>query len=96
MAEAQAGGEVERYLVRAVRGGWLVTRGDEDLDTFPASEAAVTEACRAARQTAVDGRVGLVVVETAPQELHCFMPRPRTTAPPPPLPGYLRLITPNA
>jgi len=82
--------------VRAVRGGWLVTRGGQDLDTFPESEAAAAAACRAARQTARGGRVGLVVVETAPQELHCFMPRPRPGASSSPLPGYLRLITPDA
>lgn len=87
---------VERYVVRVVRGGWRVSCGDRDLDIFPDSEAAASEACRAARQAAIEGRVSLVVVETTPQELHCFMPRPQASASPAPAPGYLRLVTPGA
>ncbi|HZZ30626.1 MAG TPA: hypothetical protein VFE10_01425 [Phenylobacterium sp.] len=85
--------QVDRFLVRAAHGVWLMSRGDQDLESFPDSARAVAAACKAARRVATGGRVGLVVAETTPRELHCYMPREgRAQAS---APDYLGLISPG-
>lgn len=95
MTEAHAAVGAEKYLVRRFGVRWRVTSGAGPPTTFASSEDAIREACSAARQTALAGRLGLVVTETSPQEFHCFMPLPGADGPRVVLPTFLRLIDPE-
>jgi hypothetical protein len=96
MSEAHAGSGAEKYVVRPFGHGWRIISDAGPSTVFANSDDAVRAACRVARRTAEEGRLCLVVAETTPQELHCYMPKPSVGAPSPPLPGYVRMFAPGA
>lgn len=91
--ESRRPSQVDRFLVRPAHGVWLMSRGEQDLESFPDSGRAVAAACRAARRVAAAGRVGLVVAETTPRELHCYMPREGSATKP--ATDFLGLVSPG-
>ena len=96
MIEAHANPGAEKYVVRPFGAGWRIISEAGPSTVFARSDDAVQAACRVARRTAEEGRPCLVVTETTPQELHCYMPKPYVGAPSPPPPGYVRMFAPNA
>jgi len=65
---------VINYRIRRDVAGWRLDRGQVRLGLFAEAAEAVAEACRAAKNDADRGRVAIVNAETAPQELHCYVP----------------------
>jgi hypothetical protein len=63
-----------KYEVVRTSGGWAVERGGVRLDCFAAQETAIAYACRAARDDACRGWLGIVTTQTTPQEFHCYTP----------------------
>lgn len=63
-----------KFIVAAEESGWRVSGAAYEPTTFHAREAAVSFACGLAREVALRGAVGLVVVKAAVHELHCFTP----------------------
>jgi len=78
-----------------------VSSAEACLGVFADAAAAVDQACRCARADADLGRVAIVTTETAPQELHCYLPAPNPAnqGQPPAaaavMPPYLRLLASN-
>ncbi|TAJ70199.1 MAG: hypothetical protein EPO51_19080 [Phenylobacterium sp.] len=70
-----------KYLVAPHLGLWSVTRDTADQGAFTLATDATTFACGLARADADGGLIGMVVVEAAVQELHCFTPRMVTARP---------------
>jgi len=67
-------GQTRKYEVVRAPEGWAVERGGELLDCFAAQETAIAYACRAARDDARGGWLGIVTTQTTPQEFHCYTP----------------------
>jgi hypothetical protein len=65
-----------KYVVAERLGGWRVQRDDEDAGAFARLDDAVRFACGAARDEAKAGVLGVVVVHSEVQEMHCFTPPP--------------------
>ena len=66
--------QTRKYEVVWSPDGWVVERGGEFIDCFAAQETAIAHACRAAREDARRGLLGLVTTQTTPQEFHCYTP----------------------
>jgi hypothetical protein len=79
-----------KYEVVRAADGWAVERGGKLLDRFAAQETAIAHACRAAREDAGRGWVGIVTTQTSPQEFHCYTPADPARAAPRP---YPRLVS---
>ncbi len=78
--------------------GWRVEHAEACLGVHADAAAAIDQACRSARADADLGRVAIVTTETAPQELHCYLPTPgqaQPSASPATMPPYLRLLVSN-
>src|SRR5579859_1315302 len=76
---AQPGGGTQaarssKYVVAERLGRWRVRRDDEDAVAFAGRDEAVSFACRLAREGAEAGTLGVVVVQSEVQEMHCFTP----------------------
>lgn len=80
-----------KYVVAPGHGVWRVTRHQSEIGVFAGQGEATDFACALARDYAHAGVLGIVVVESNVQELHCFTPD--RTAPPPT--RRLRLIDSN-
>jgi hypothetical protein len=65
-----------KYVVAERLGRWRVQRDDEDAGAFASLDDAVRFACAQAREQAKAGVVGVVVVQSEVQEMHCFTPPP--------------------
>ncbi|HLZ74915.1 hypothetical protein [Phenylobacterium sp.] len=65
-----------KYVVAERLGRWRVQRDDEDAGAFASLDDAVGFACRQAREQAKAGMLGVVVVRSQVQEMHCFTPPP--------------------
>lgn len=63
-----------KYVVAQRLGRWRVRRDDEDAGAFASLEDAVRFACGDARERAKAGVLGIVVVQSEVQEMHCFSP----------------------
>jgi hypothetical protein len=63
-----------KYVVAERLGRWRVQRDDEDAGAFASLDDAVRFACAQAREQAKAGVVGVVVVQSEVQEMHCFTP----------------------
>ena len=66
--------QTRKYEVVRAPHGWAVERGGELDDSFAAQETAIAHACRAAREDARRGWLGIVTTQTTPQEFHCYTP----------------------
>jgi hypothetical protein len=66
--------QTRKYEVVWTPDGWAVARGGELLERFAAQETAIDHACRAAREDARSGWLGIVTTRTTPQEFHCYTP----------------------
>jgi len=62
------------YRIHHEAAGWRLDRGSARLGLFADPAEAVAQACRAAKADAARGRVAIVSAQTAPQELHCYVP----------------------
>ena len=63
-----------KYVVAERLGRWHVQRDDEDAGAFARLDDAVRFACGKAREGAEAGVLGVVVVQSKVQEMHCFTP----------------------
>jgi hypothetical protein len=63
-----------KYVVGERLGRWRVQRDDEDAGAFASLDDAVRFACGQARDQAKAGVLGVVVVQSEVQEMHCFTP----------------------
>lgn len=82
--------QTRKYEVAKAADGWAVERGGKLLESFAARETAIAHACRAAREDAERGWLGIVTTSTSPRESHCYTPAdPARTAPRP----YPRLVS---
>jgi len=63
-----------KYVVAEYRSRWRVLRDDEDAGAFASLEDAVRFACAQARERARTGVLGVVLVQSDVQEMHCFTP----------------------
>ena len=63
-----------KYVVAERLGRWRVQRDDEDAVAFASRDEAVGFACRQALEQAKAGILGVVVVQSEVQEMHCFTP----------------------
>jgi hypothetical protein len=79
-----------RYEVVKAADGWAVERGGKLLENFAAQETAIAHACRAAREDAERGWLGIVSAQTSPKEFHCYTPAEAARAAPRP---YPRLVS---
>jgi hypothetical protein len=66
--------QTRKYEVVKAHDGWAVERAGQVLDSFAAADAAISHACRAAREDARRGWLGMVTTQTTPQEFHCYTP----------------------
>ena len=66
--------QTRKYEVVRAPDGWAVERGGQQLACFENPETAVAHACRAAREDARKGWLGIVSTQTTPQEFHCYTP----------------------
>jgi hypothetical protein len=82
--------QTRKYDVVQSPDGWAVERCGERLDCFAAQETAIAHACRAAREDARRGWLGIVTTQTTPQEFHCYTPPETPRAAPRP---YPRLVS---
>jgi hypothetical protein len=78
--------QTRKYEVVWTPDGWGVARGGALLESFEAPEAAIAHACRAAREDAGRGWLGIVTTQTTPQEFHCYTPSQAAQASPRPFP----------
>ena len=65
-----------KYVVAERLGRWRVQRDDDDAGAFASPDDAVRFACAQAREQAAIGILGIVVVQSQVQEMHCFTPPP--------------------
>ncbi|THD55047.1 hypothetical protein [Phenylobacterium sp.] len=78
--DAAAVGDVVRparstkFVVDQRLGRWRVQLNDEDAGAFASLDDAVRFACGQAREQAKAGTLGVVVVQSEVQEMHCFTP----------------------
>jgi hypothetical protein len=79
-----------KYVVAERLGRWRVQCDDEDAGAFASLADAVGFACDRARREATAGVLGVVVVQSEVQEMHCFTP-PADAYDATPRPG-LRLV----
>ena len=78
--------QTRKYDVVRAPDGWAVERGGQLIESFAAPETAIAHACRAAREDARRGWLGIVTTQTTPQEFHCYTPPdPSRAADRPPL-----------
>ena len=63
-----------KYIISERLGRWRVQRDDQDGGAFASLDDAVRFACAQARGEAKAGVVGVVVVQSEVQEMHCFTP----------------------
>src|SRR5579859_5446433 len=63
-----------KYVVAERLGRWRVQRDDDDAGAFASLDDAVRFACGQARAGAEAGILGVVVVQSKVQEMHCFTP----------------------
>lgn len=82
--------QTRKYEVVRAPDGWAVERGGKLLDCFAAQETAIAHACRAARDDARRGWLGIVTTQTNPQEFHCYTPAEAGAAAPR---AYPRLVS---
>jgi hypothetical protein len=66
--------QTRKYEVIRAIDGWVVERAGKLLACFEDAETAVAYACRAAREDARKGWLGIVSTQTTPQEFHCYTP----------------------
>ncbi|WP_304177660.1 hypothetical protein [Phenylobacterium aquaticum] len=66
--------ETCKFVVSQVRGGWRVSPHGDDPGRFADQDQATAFACRLARDRAQSGAVGLVIVQSNPEEVHGFFP----------------------
>jgi hypothetical protein len=63
-----------KYIVASRLGRWSVRRDEQDAGAFADRDEAVRFACDLARNDALVGTVGVVVVMGQVHEMHCFTP----------------------
>jgi hypothetical protein len=63
-----------KYVVAERGGQWRVTYQEAGIGDFGSRDDAVRFACNRARLEAEGGKVTIVVVHAAVQEMHCFTP----------------------
>jgi hypothetical protein len=81
-----------KYIVAPRLGRWSVRRDEQDAGAFASLDDAVRFACGQAREQAMAGAAGVVVVQADVPEMHCFTPpHPELAAAPQP-PLRLRVI----
>jgi hypothetical protein len=73
-SEAACSPRCSKYLVVWRLGRWRVQRDDGDAGAFASLDDAVRFACSQAREQAKAGILGVVVVQSEVQEMHCFTP----------------------
>lgn len=78
-------GRSRKYIVASQLGRWSVRRDDQDVGAFSNQDDAIRFACGLARDEALAGTVGVVVVRGAVHEMHCFTPALAEFAAPPQL-----------
>ncbi len=82
--------QTRKYEVVWTPDGWAVASGGKLLDSFAAQDVAIAHACRAAREDAQGGWLGIVTTQTTPQEFHCYTPPETPQVAPRP---YPRLVS---
>jgi hypothetical protein len=90
MPESSAA-RASKYVVASRLGRWRVVRDGQDAGAFADRDAAVRFACGHARDQAKAGTLGVVVVQSDVQEMHCFTPPAGAHAAP--APPKLRLVS---
>jgi hypothetical protein len=65
-----------KFVVALAHGAWRVTHDGTERGAFSGPAEATAFACALAREAAVPGVLGMVVVQAEVQELHCFIPGP--------------------
>jgi hypothetical protein len=72
-----------KYIVTSRLSRWSVRRNGQDAGAFADRDEAVRFACARARDEALAGTVGVVVVMGQVHEMHCFTPTHVEHAAPP-------------